>query len=69
MTGLDIDLSVLRLAFTGPGRFSLDPAPGLSVLTRLGWSVAAVLVGVVAPVPMLLRRLAALRPQETEVSP
>jgi putative oxidoreductase len=49
------------LAFTGPGRYSLDHAFGLTALAGLGWSVAAVAVGVVAAIPMLLRRRAALR--------
>ena len=51
----------LVLAFTGPGRYSLDRAFGLSTFTGLGWAVAAVLAGVAAAVPMLLRRRAALR--------
>jgi putative oxidoreductase len=56
------------IAFTGPGRFSLDHALGLTALSGIGWSVAAILVGVVAAIPMLLRRRAALRPHETEVT-
>ena len=55
------------LAFTGPGRYSLDNALGLH--PGLGWSVAAVVVGVAAAVPMLLRRRAALRSQPKEVTP
>jgi putative oxidoreductase len=51
------------IAFTGPGRYSLDHALGITALSSLGWSVAAVVVGVVAAIPMLLRRRAALRPQ------
>ena len=49
------------LAFTGPGRFSLDHAAGLSGLHGTGWGLAAVLVGVAASIPPLLRRRAALR--------
>ena len=49
------------LAFTGPGRYSLDHAFGLTALSSLGWSIAAVVVGVVAAIPLLLRRRAALR--------
>ena len=48
------------LAFTGPGRYSLDHAFGLTGLSGLGWAVVAVVVGVVAAVPMLLRRRSAL---------
>ena len=48
------------LAFTGPGRYSLDHAFGLTGLSGLGWAIAAVVVGVAAAVPMLLRRRAAL---------
>ena len=55
------------LAYTGPGRYSLDqalgkPAPGP------GWSVVAVVVGVAAAIPMLLRRRAALRSRPEEVT-
>lgn len=50
----------VALAFTGPGRYSLDHAFGLD-LTHLGWSVAAIVVGVLAAVPPLLRRSAELR--------
>jgi putative oxidoreductase len=56
------------LAFTGPGRYSLDHGFGLTALTGIGWSVAAVVVGVVAAIPMLLRRRAALRPHNEEVT-
>ncbi len=56
------------VAFTGPGRYSLDRALGLSALTGIGWSVAAVVVGVLAAVPMLLRRRAALRPHDEGVT-
>jgi putative oxidoreductase len=52
------------LAFTGPGRYSLDHAFGLPTPPGLGWSVAAVVVGVAAAIPMLLRRRAALRSDE-----
>jgi putative oxidoreductase len=48
------------LAFTGPGRFSLDHAVGLTGLCGVGWGLAAVVVGVAASVPPLLRRRAAL---------
>jgi putative oxidoreductase len=51
------------IAFTGPGRYSLDHALGVTALSSVGWSVAAVVVGVVAALPMLVRRRAALRPQ------
>lgn len=51
----------VALAFTGPGRYSLDHALGLHALEHLGWSVAAVVVGVLAAVPPLLRRRAELR--------
>jgi putative oxidoreductase len=53
------------LAFTGPGRYSLDHAFGFTALSGIGWSVAAVVVGVAAAVPMLLRRRAALRSDAT----
>jgi putative oxidoreductase len=53
------------LAFTGPGRYSLDRAFGLTALSGLGWSVAAVVIGVAAAIPMLLRRRAALRSEAT----
>lgn len=49
------------LAFTGPGRFSLDNAAGLTGLHAVGWSIAAVVVGVVAAIPPLVRRHNALR--------
>jgi putative oxidoreductase len=52
------------IAFTGPGRYSLDHALGLTALTGLGWSVAAPVVGAIAAVFVLLRRRAALRSQE-----
>lgn len=48
------------LAFTGPGRFSLDHAFGLTGLCGVGWGLAAVIVGAAASVPPLLRRRAAL---------
>lgn len=48
------------LAFTGPGRFSLDHAVGLAGLHSIGWALAAVVVGVLASVPPLLRRRATL---------
>jgi putative oxidoreductase len=44
------------LAFTGPGRYSLDHVLGLGVLENAGWGVAAVVVGVLAAIPPLLRR-------------
>lgn len=49
------------LALTGPGRFSLDHALGLDGLGAWGWSVAAIVVGVLASVPPLVRRNATLR--------
>jgi len=57
------------LAFTGPGRYSIDNAIGLTNHIGIGWSIAAVVVGGLAAIPMLLRRRAALRPQQTEVKP
>jgi putative oxidoreductase len=58
------------LAFTGPGRFSLDHATGLTGLNGTGWGLAAIAVGAVASVPPLLRRRAALRtgPSHNEVT-
>ncbi len=56
------------VAFTGPGRYSLDHAFGFTALSGVGWSVAAVAVGVLAAVPMLLRRRAALLPNDKEVT-
>jgi putative oxidoreductase len=56
------------LAFTGPGRYSLDHGLGLTALTGIGWSVAAVVVGVLAAVPMLVRRRAALHPHNEKVT-
>jgi putative oxidoreductase len=47
------------LALTGPGRFSLDRLIGFH--PAIGWDVGAIVVGVVASVPPLLRRRAALR--------
>lgn len=47
------------LAFTGPGRYSLDHALGLD-FGHAGWSVAAIVVGALAAVPPLLRRNAEL---------
>ena len=57
------------LAFTGPGRLSLDHALGLDGLHAFGWAVAAVVVGVVATVPPLLRRRAALARAAASASP
>ena len=59
------------LAFTGPGRLSLDNALGLTGLHGIGWGLAAVVGGGVAAVPPLLRRRAALRPGSAhhEVTP
>jgi putative oxidoreductase len=48
------------LAFTGPGRFALDHAFGLSTFNHVGWSIAAIVVGALAAVPPLLRRRAEL---------
>jgi putative oxidoreductase len=56
------------LAFTGPGRYSLDHAFGLTAFTGLGWSVGAVVLGAVAAVPLLLRRRTALRSHDSEVA-
>ena len=47
------------LAFTGPGRFSVDHAVGLNF--PVGWSAGAVALGVAAALPVLARRNAALR--------
>jgi putative oxidoreductase len=49
------------IAVTGPGRFSLDRAFGLSSFGHLWWAVIAIAVGAIAAVPMLMRRGAALR--------
>lgn len=49
------------LAFTGPGAWSLDHAAGLTWLSGPLWGVAAVAVGVLAAIPLLLRRARALR--------
>ncbi len=49
------------IALTGPGRYSLDRAFGLTTFGHLWWSVAAIVLGVLAAVPMLMRRRAALR--------
>jgi len=49
------------IAFTGPGRFSLDHAFGLTGFGHLWWAAIAVAAGLLAAVPMLLRRRAALR--------
>ncbi len=57
------------IAFTGPGRFSLDHAFGLDGLHAIGWAVGAVAVGVVASVPVLLRRRATLHAAPTAASP
>ena len=59
------------LAFTGPGRFSLDHAAGLTRLNGIGWGLAAIVVGAAASVPLLLRRRAALRTgsSDNEVTP
>lgn len=51
----------VALAFTGPGRYSLDNLVGLDGLSAIGWSIAAVVVGVLAAIPVLARRQAALR--------
>lgn len=56
------------LALTGPGRFSLDRAFGLDALHSYGWAAASIVVGVLASVPMLLRRRAALA-ADAEPSP
>lgn len=48
------------LAVTGPGRFSLDQAFGLTGLGDPAWTVAAVVVGVLAATATLLRRRAVL---------
>lgn len=48
------------LALTGPGRYALDRALGIGTFTHLGWGIAAIAAGVLAAVPMLLRRRAAL---------
>lgn len=49
------------IALTGPGRFSLDNALGLDQLHKLGWGIAAIVVGVVSCLPPLFRRRATLR--------
>jgi len=57
------------LAVTGPGRYSLDHLFGLPTPPGAGWSLTALAAGVAGAVPMLLRRRAALRPHDEEVSP
>lgn len=44
------------LAFTGPGAWSLDHALGLAFLSGPVWGVAALVVGALAAIPMLVRR-------------
>ena len=44
------------IAFTGPGGWSVDHAVGLTSLSGPAWGVAAVAVGVLAAIPMLVRR-------------
>lgn len=48
------------IAFTGPGSWSLDHALGLAALSGPAWGGAAVVVGVLAAVPLLIRRRRAL---------
>jgi putative oxidoreductase len=48
------------LALTGAGRYALDRALGLD-FSGIGWSIAAIAVGIAAASPMLLRRRATLR--------
>jgi putative oxidoreductase len=54
------------LAFTGSDRFSLDDGLGLESLHGASWGIAAVLVGVVAAAPSLLRRQTALKKLQPE---
>jgi putative oxidoreductase len=49
------------LAFTGPGRYSLDHVLTLDSLAGAYWGLGAVVVGALAAIPMLLRRRAVLR--------
>lgn len=44
------------LAFTGPGRYSVDAALGLHWTRSLGWAVGAVALGVLASVVPLYKR-------------
>lgn len=48
------------LAFTGPGNWSLDHALGITSLYGPAWGVAALAVGVLAAIPLLVRRRRAL---------
>ncbi len=49
------------LAFTGPGRFSIDNAIGLHWTDSVGWAVGAVALGVLASAVPLYRRRQALQ--------
>lgn len=49
------------LGFTGPGRWSLDHAAGLTALDGYGWGPAALLAGVAASVVPLTARARVLR--------
>jgi putative oxidoreductase len=49
------------IGFTGPGRWSLDHAAGLTALSGYGWGTAAVLVGVAASAVPLTARARVLR--------
>jgi len=48
------------LAFTGPGAYSLDNVLGLRTLAGNGWGVAAVLLGAVSGLAVVLRAHRAL---------
>jgi putative oxidoreductase len=48
------------LAFTGPGRFSVDQALGLHWSRNPAWALAAIALAVIAAVPPLVRRHHAL---------
>lgn len=54
-------LFAVVLAVAGPGRWSLDHALGLTTFAGPAWGGGAVALGLVAAIPMLLRRRAALR--------
>jgi putative oxidoreductase len=48
------------LAFTGPGRYSLDNALGFDGLAGFGWGVAAVVVGALSGLAVVARARRAL---------
>ena len=50
----------VALAFTGPGAWSLDHAVGQTALAGTGWAVAAVLVGGLSGLVLVIRARSAL---------